>query len=112
MKSAIRILNYITMLISVLVAVVALFAGCTYVGARLNSDAGLFIGLGLAIACLIPTAVCLITNGKLFEARCKKDILGWSIGTLIVGLMVPTSIVSGILLLCLKDEDFKKKIED
>ena len=107
MKSTIRIFNYITMLISVLVAVLALFVGCSYVGARLDSDLGLFAGLGLAIVCLIPTGVCLIANGKLVEAKSKKDIFTWSIVTLILG-----NIVSGILMLCLKDEDFKKKIED
>ncbi len=95
MKTAIRVLNYITMLVSVLASAIMLFYGCTVV-AQKESDLALFAGIGLAAVTLIPLFICFITNGKLATVKNNRELLVMAIITLVLA-----NVITGVLMLIL-----------
>lgn len=72
----------------------------------MKTAAKVFIILGMIFGfyAIFPIVLGAIALKKLKEAKCKADFsTGWSIVVLLL-----VNIIAGILLLVMKDEDFKK----
>ena len=102
MKTAIRVLNILTVIGCVLAGIILLWSSCV-VGDILVSEGYGSLGAGLGfiyvIIAAIPAVICLIANNKLNKATCKSDLTVIAIITLLFG-----SFISGILMLCITDE--------
>ncbi len=106
MKTAIKVLNVLTIIGCLIGAVVLFINGCSTMNMLSDlgvSEVGDIIGplyCVLAIVMVIPVIVCGIANSKLASARCKSDLTGIAIVTLILG-----NLISGILMLIINDAD-------
>ena len=103
MKTAIKVLNILTMVGCIIGAVVMLLYGCVLEDAFSEIEiqgAGSTIGVILALLMAIPAIVCGIANSKLSKAQFKSDLVGIAIVTLIFG-----NLISGILMLTINDND-------
>ena len=103
MKTAIRVLNILTIIGCIIGAVVMILYGCVMekelsaVGA---DGLGGTLGIILAFVMLIPAIVCAIANSKVSNARQKSELTAIAIITLLFG-----NFLSGILMLVINDQD-------
>lgn len=102
MKTAIKVLNILTVIGCVLCGIILLWSSCA-VGDILATEGYGSLGAGLGFFYVaisaIPAIICLIANGKLNKATCKSDLTAIAIITLLFG-----NLISGILMLCITDE--------
>ena len=108
MKIAIKIINWLTIILSIIMIILAI-AFIIMLGSSINTEMGLWIFalffaqlLPYSFSLIIPIIVCLISNHCLKKATCRKDVKVIGIITLILG-----NLISGILMLCLEDSDFE-----
>ena len=100
MKLVAKIFNWITVGLSAFVAVMFILVAIVLTVAMPEGFIlGIFYGI-MAIPCLAPIIVCIISNKMLDKATSQRDLIPIAIVTLLLGNMV-----SGILMLVMKDED-------
>ena len=106
MKLAIKILNWLTIIIGLVITLsLSVFGIIISINAMKNSlfyyevIKG-FILLVLAILFLIPSIVCFISNYQLKRVKTRDNLKVMGIITLLFG-----NLISGILMLCINDND-------
>ena len=100
MKLVAKIFNWITVGLSAFVAVMFILVAVIFTVAMPEGFVlGIIYGI-MAIPCIVPVIVCIISNVLLDKAKTQKELIPIAIVTLILGNMV-----SGILMLVMKDED-------
>ena len=104
MKTAIKVLNILTIVGCAIAMVIILFSSCAACAEM--PEYGSVIGGAIflyEILLLVPIIVCAIANSKVANAYSKSELTGIAIITLLLG-----NLISGILMLVITDEDLRK----
>lgn len=103
MKTAVKILNIVGVILDLIVVVVLMCLSCTvnnYLKAEGMPTLGPALWLIPLFTTIIASAICLLVNYKLERAVSRRELIGVGILNLVFA-----NLISGILMLCMNDED-------